>query len=55
VEVVVMLIGIALGGHIGLGTFVFALGIGPMVQITLRIFRMSSASIAAAEREALEQ
>jgi uncharacterized membrane protein YczE len=55
VEVVVMLIGIALGGHIGLGTFVFALGIGPMVQITLRIFRMSSASIAAAESEALEQ
>lgn len=55
VEVIVMLVGIALGGHIGLGTFVFALGIGPMVQITLRIFRMSQRDIAAAEGEALEQ
>jgi uncharacterized membrane protein YczE len=55
VEITVMLIGIALGGHIGLGTFVFALGIGPMVQITLRMFRMSSTNIAAAEGEALEQ
>lgn len=54
VEVVVMLVGIALGGHIGLGTFVFALGIGPMVQITLRLFRMSASKIEAAEGEALE-
>jgi uncharacterized membrane protein YczE len=55
VEVVVMLIGIALGGHIGLGTFVFALGIGPMVQITLRLFRMSQKDFDAVEGEALEQ
>lgn len=55
VEVIVMLIGIALGGHIGLGTFVFALGIGPMVQVTLRIFRMSQKDFDAAEGEALEQ
>lgn len=55
VEVVVMLVGIALGGHIGLSTFVFALGIGPMVQITLRMFRMSQSEIEAAEGEALEQ
>ena len=55
VEVVVMVTGIILGGHIGLGTFVFALGIGPMVQITLRMFRMSPSAIAAAESEAAEQ
>lgn len=55
VEVIVMLIGIVLGGHIGLSTFVFALGIGPMVQVTLQIFRMSPSAIAAAEAEASEQ
>lgn len=55
VEVTVMLIGILLGGHIGFGTFFFALGIGPMVQITLRMFRMSPTAIVAAEGEALEQ
>lgn len=55
VEVIVMLTGIILGGHIGLGTFVFALGIGPMVQITLRMFQMSPSMIAAAEAEASEQ
>jgi uncharacterized membrane protein YczE len=44
-----MIIGIFLGGHIGIGTFVFALGIGPMVQITLRLFKMSRGSIAASE------
>lgn len=55
VEVIVMITGIILGGHIGLGTFVFALGIGPMVQVTLRMFRMSPSMIAAAESEASEQ
>ena len=55
VEVIVMVIGIVLGGHIGLSTFVFALGIGPMVQVTLQIFRMSPSAIAAAEAEASEQ
>ena len=55
VEVIVMLTGVILGGHIGLGTFVFAFGIGPMVQITLRMFRMSPSLIAAAESEAAEQ
>lgn len=55
VEVSVMLVGIVLGGHLGLSTFVFALGIGPMVQITLPLFRMSASEIAAAEGEALEQ
>jgi uncharacterized membrane protein YczE len=55
VEVIVMIIGIFLGGKIGLGTFVFAFGIGPLVQITLKWFRMSNAQVAAAESEAAEQ
>ena len=55
VEVSVMIIGILLGGKIGIGTFVFAFGIGPLVQITLKLFRMSNAQVAAAEGEAIEQ
>lgn len=55
VEVTVMIIGIFLGGKIGIGTFVFAFGIGPLVQITLKLFRMSNAQVAAAEGEAIEQ
>lgn len=55
VEITVMIVGIILGGHIGLGTFVFALGIGPMVQVTLRMFKMSQSVIESAEGEALEQ
>lgn len=55
VEVAVMVIGIFLGGSLGLGTFVFAFGIGPLVQITLTWFKMSPTKIAAAEGEALEQ
>lgn len=35
VELVVMVVGILLGGAIGLGTVVFMLGIGPLVQIFL--------------------
>ncbi|NBU39016.1 MAG: hypothetical protein EBS32_12430, partial [Actinobacteria bacterium] len=31
VEIVVMVTGLFLGGHIGFGTFVFAFGIGPLV------------------------
>ncbi len=55
VEITVMIVGIFLGGNIGVGTFVFALGIGPMVQVTLRMFRMSPSQIAAAAGEATEQ
>lgn len=54
VEVTVMLVGLALGGTVGLGTFVFALGIGPLVQVMLGLFRMSPSQRAAAEGEALE-
>ena len=35
VEIVVLAIGIALGGAIGIGTAAFAFGIGPLVQIFL--------------------
>lgn len=35
VEIAVLLIGIALGGAIGIGTAAFTLGIGPLVQIFL--------------------
>lgn len=38
-EVSVLAIGWLLGGSVGLGTVVFALGIGPAVQITLRVLR----------------
>ena len=55
VEITVMIIGIFLGGSLGLGTFVFAFGIGPLVQITLRLFKMSPRDVEAAVGEALEQ
>jgi uncharacterized membrane protein YczE len=32
------LIGIACGGPVGLGTLLFVLGIGPMVQVSMRAF-----------------
>lgn len=35
VELVVLAVGIALGGAIGIGTAVFAFGIGPIVQVFL--------------------
>ncbi len=35
IEVFVLAVGVALGGAIGLGTAVFALGIGPLVQLFL--------------------
>jgi uncharacterized membrane protein YczE len=38
VEVSVLVAGWALGGTIGLGTVVFALGIGPLVQVFLGVF-----------------
>ena len=38
VELVVLVAGFLAGGTIGLGTVVFALGIGPLVQVALRVF-----------------
>jgi uncharacterized membrane protein YczE len=55
-EVIVLAIGWALGGTVGLGTLVFAFGIGPMVQIVLgkvdregRLGRRHRARLAAEE------
>jgi uncharacterized membrane protein YczE len=38
IELTVLAIGWALGGTVGLGTVVFALGIGPLLQLALRVF-----------------
>lgn len=35
VEIIVLVVGVALGGAIGVGTAVFAFGIGPLVQVFL--------------------
>lgn len=38
IELIVMVAGFLAGGTIGLGTVVFALGIGPLVQVSLKVF-----------------
>jgi len=38
IEVIVLVAGFLAGGTIGLGTVVFALAIGPLVQVALRVF-----------------
>jgi uncharacterized membrane protein YczE len=38
IELAVLAAGFLAGGTIGLGTVVFALGIGPLVQVALRVF-----------------
>jgi uncharacterized membrane protein YczE len=38
IELGVLALGFLLGGTIGIGTIVFALGIGPAVQVALRVF-----------------
>jgi uncharacterized membrane protein YczE len=38
IEISVLVAGFLAGGTIGLGTVVFALGIGPLVQVALRVF-----------------
>jgi len=44
VELTVLAVGIALGGAVGIGTAVFALGIGPLVQVFLAALSMSEQS-----------
>jgi len=44
VEVIVLIVGIALGGSAGIGTAVFAFGIGPMVQVLMPRLSMSPAA-----------
>lgn len=55
VEVAVLAVGVILGGTVGFGTVLFALGIGPLVQVTLKMFQMSPSQVAAAAAEASEQ
>lgn len=53
IEVSVLAIGFIAGGTLGLGTLVFALGIGPLVQLALRVFDREG-RVARRRREALE-
>jgi uncharacterized membrane protein YczE len=53
VELSVLLAGFLLGGTIGIGTVVFALGIGPMVQVALRVFDREG-RVSARRRAAIE-
>jgi uncharacterized membrane protein YczE len=46
IEVIVLIAGVLLGGSIGVGTAVFALGIGPLVQIFLPRLAMHEAPLA---------
>jgi uncharacterized membrane protein YczE len=48
IELTVLIIGIALGGAIGIGTAVFALGIGPLVQYFLPRLRLAERTTVAA-------
>jgi uncharacterized membrane protein YczE len=51
IEVTVLVVGVALGGAIGLGTAVFALGIGPLVEVFLpRLSLDPPAAATAADR-----
>ncbi|MER5213753.1 hypothetical protein ABT063_25065 [Streptomyces sp. NPDC002838] len=44
VEVAVVVTGFALGGTIGVGTVLYAVSIGPLAQLFLRVFALPSAS-----------
>ncbi|MEM9654971.1 MAG: hypothetical protein AAGA65_22965 [Actinomycetota bacterium] len=43
IEVAVLVVGWLLGGTVGIGTVVYALGIGPLVHITLPLFTIPTA------------
>lgn len=40
IELAVLLVGYALGGTVGVGTVIFALGIGPAVQLAFKLFKV---------------
>lgn len=40
-ECVVLVLGVLLGGPVGIGTLLFALGIGPAVQVAFRVLRQT--------------
>jgi uncharacterized membrane protein YczE len=43
IEITVLVFGVLLGGTFGVGTLAFAFGIGPVVQVSLRLFQRPSA------------
>ena len=45
IELTVLTIGWWLGGIIGIGTIIFALGIGPCLAISLKIFSSSKSQV----------
>jgi uncharacterized membrane protein YczE len=45
IEVAVVATGFALGGTVGIGTLMYALAIGPLAQLFLRVFAAPSASV----------
>ena len=49
VEIAVLVVGFLLGGTVGLGTVVFALGIGPIVQLFLRLLGNERGDLALAD------
>ena len=50
IEITVLIVGIALGGAIGVGTAVFALGIGPLVQFFLPRLQLRESELAPSVR-----
>lgn len=54
IESVVVLIGFVLGGVVGLGTLAFALGIGPVTQIALRLLKVDLHAVRAPRGAALQ-
>ncbi|MCF2532223.1 hypothetical protein LZ495_34095 [Yinghuangia sp. KLBMP8922] len=48
IEVAVLAVGFALGGSVGIGTVVYALGIGPLVQVFLPLFTVPERAAKAA-------
>jgi uncharacterized membrane protein YczE len=53
IELGVLVLGFLLGGTVGVGTIVFALGIGPLVQVALRVFDREG-RVSARRRAAME-
>jgi uncharacterized membrane protein YczE len=46
-EVIVTIVGFALGGTVGIGTLAFAFGIGPAVEVSFRLLERSPLADAA--------
>ena len=51
-EALVMVAGVALGGHIGVGTVAFMVGIGPLVHVTVPRLAMQNPAISSGSARA---